>query len=258
MSDSTPTSPAPVANVQTQKRPLEEHSSDAAFEDQHDAKRPALGIRETATDGDEIAKDQTNDETITNTDAAAPEESTSDIKVEGQETNGDDTTIKTETDAAAEYVPLNVQSLEEEAAFMKKESDDFIAQQEAMETQPIQSTTTANGTASSGSPFPEKQDESKWLHVRAIISGPEAATLIGKGGENVGVIRKQSGAKCTVSEYSRGAVERILTVSGQVEAIAKVILTLITFTHESVLIATTGIRSHHSHSQSRGHEDTFY
>jgi heterogeneous nuclear rnp K-like protein len=31
-----------------------------------------------------------------------------------------------------------------------------------------------------------------------------------------------SGAKCTVSDYSRGAVERILTVSGPVDAVAKV------------------------------------
>jgi poly(rC)-binding protein 2/3/4 len=31
-----------------------------------------------------------------------------------------------------------------------------------------------------------------------------------------------SGAKCTVSDYQKGAVERILTVSGVVDAAAKV------------------------------------
>lgn len=65
------------------------------------------------------------------------------------------------------------------------------------------------------------QDESQWLHIRAIISSAEAATVIGKGGENVTLIRRHSGAKCTVSDYSRGAVERILTVSGAVDAVAK-------------------------------------
>lgn len=65
------------------------------------------------------------------------------------------------------------------------------------------------------------QDESTWLHLRAIISSAEAATVIGKGGENVTQIRKLAGAKCTVSEYSRGAVERILTVSGPTDAVAK-------------------------------------
>lgn len=68
-------------------------------------------------------------------------------------------------------------------------------------------------------------DESKWIHIRAIISSQEAATVIGKGGENVTLIRRMSAAKCTVSDYARGAVERILTVSGSVDAVAKVIHT---------------------------------
>jgi len=57
--------------------------------------------------------------------------------------------------------------------------------------------------------------------VRAVITSPEAATIIGKGGENVSRIRSISGAKCTVSDYQKGAVERILTVSGVVDAVAK-------------------------------------
>ncbi|KAK5990881.1 PAB1-binding protein 2 [Cladobotryum mycophilum] len=64
-------------------------------------------------------------------------------------------------------------------------------------------------------------DESSWIHIRAVISSPEAATIIGKGGENVSNIRKLSNAKCTVSDYQKGAVERILTVSGIVDAVAK-------------------------------------
>ena len=65
-------------------------------------------------------------------------------------------------------------------------------------------------------------DETSWIHIRAVISSPEAATIIGKGGENVSNIRKISNAKCTVSDYQKGAVERILTVSGIVDATAKV------------------------------------
>ena len=72
-----------------------------------------------------------------------------------------------------------------------------------------------------------RQDETNWLHVRAIISSAEAATVIGKGGENVSQIRKLSAARCTVSDYTRGAVERILTVSGQVDAVAKVCLRIL-------------------------------
>ena len=74
----------------------------------------------------------------------------------------------------------------------------------------------------SDTPNPQTHDETAWIHIRAVISSPEAATIIGKGGENVSNIRKLSGAKCTVSDYQKGAVERILTVSGVVDAAAKV------------------------------------
>ncbi|KAL0636157.1 PAB1 binding protein [Maublancomyces gigas] len=64
-------------------------------------------------------------------------------------------------------------------------------------------------------------DESNWIHMRAVITSAEAATVIGKGGENVTQIRRMAEAKCTVSDYQRGAGERILTVSGAVDAVAK-------------------------------------
>ena len=91
------------------------------------------------------------------------------------------------------------------------------------ETQPIQSTASHNDRASS-QPADQQggQDETGWIHIRAVISSAEAATCIGKGGENVSQIRRLSGARCTVSDYSRGAVERILTVSGAQDAVAKV------------------------------------
>lgn len=89
------------------------------------------------------------------------------------------------------------------------------------ETQPIQSTASHAERAGSQSDS-RPQDESSWIHIRAVISSQEAATVIGKGGENVSQIRRMSGAKCTVSDYSRGAVERILTVSGPQDAVAKV------------------------------------
>lgn len=82
----------------------------------------------------------------------------------------------------------------------------------------------SNGTSAKGhnSGGGVHHDESGWIHIRACISSTEAATVIGKGGENVSTIRKMSGAKCTVSDYQKGAVERVLTVSGVVDAVAKV------------------------------------
>jgi heterogeneous nuclear rnp K-like protein len=79
-----------------------------------------------------------------------------------------------------------------------------------------------SGVAASSGTATNTHDETAWIHIRAVISSPEAATVIGKGGENVSNIRKMSNAKCTVSDYQKGAIERILTVSGVVDAVAKV------------------------------------
>ncbi|KAJ6188413.1 hypothetical protein N7519_003321 [Penicillium mononematosum] len=105
------------------------------------------------------------------------------------------------------------------------------------DTQPIQSTASQADRAASDQP---PQDESSWVHIRAVISSPEAATVIGKGGENVSQIRRLSGAKCTVSDYSRGAVERILTVSGPQDAAAKAFgLIIRTLNNEPLEAAST-------------------
>lgn len=182
-------SPVPPTTAQSQKRPLEEPSSDAGVEDQPEAKRPALGKEQVADKGKESAAGTTNGTSV-------KDEPDDDI-VTKEEPSGNSTA----PDSALTLLPQN----------------------EVLQTQPIQSTAAANGNTGSGSPYQAQHvDETNWLHVRAIISSAEAATVIGKGGENVTLIRRMSGAKCTVSDYSRGAVERILTVSGLPDAIAKV------------------------------------
>lgn len=184
----------------TQKRPLEEPSSPSGPNDQPDAKRPAL---------DKVLKAE---------EAVEPVNPPSDA-------DGLETEIKKELAAADE------DSAGGDPKQTDKQGDTHVpdapAQGAAVQSpQSAQPQATTNGSPTTGggsqAPMPyHNQDESGWLHVRAIISSAEAATVIGKGGENVTQIRKLAGAKCTVSEYSRGAVERILTVSGLVDAVAK-------------------------------------
>lgn len=185
-------SPPAAAAVASTKRPLEDPSSPSAPTDLPDAKRPALA---------KVIKDEASE-------ATKFEEPSSDGGVEIQEvateamattngaeaTNGDGGVVDPPTNGTAEP---------------------------ASEPQPIQSTASQNEMASQASAAMPSQDETQWIHVRAVISSAEAATCIGKGGENVTQIRRLAGAKCTVSDYSRGAVERILTVSGQQDAVAK-------------------------------------
>lgn len=82
----------------------------------------------------------------------------------------------------------------------------------------VASNTVTNGAVNTPA---HDQDETKWLHLRAVISSAEAATIIGKRGENVTVVRRLAGARCTISDYTRGALERILTVSGTIDSVSQ-------------------------------------
>ncbi len=180
------TSPTPA---QSTKRPLEEPSSPSGPTDQPDAKRPAL---------DKIMKED-SDETKPAVGSAEEPDAISEVETmieDGKGTNG----VKHEvTDAQGDTVVEDAQNIHA-----------------------IESTVPSTRGQNSSGNLPH--DESGWIHIRSVISSPEAATVIGKGGENVTQIRKLSGAKCTVSDYQKGAVERILTVSGLVDAVAKVCL----------------------------------
>lgn len=195
---------SPSANVvPSSKRPLDEESSPSGPTDQPDAKRPALD-KSIKTD-----EDETEVETYT-------------INVVGAEESVTAEEIKNESDDKSllnGHADANGDTLVPDAPNSAAPSASAV-----LETQPIQSTAGQNERSSSHGPMQHQghQDETGWIHVRAVISSAEAATVIGKGGENVSQIRRLSGAKCTVSDYARGAVERILTVSGLVDATAKV------------------------------------
>lgn len=188
------------------KRPLEEPSSPSGPSDGPDAKRPALDkIIKEAENTDAAAADSTGEngtKAATGEESAAVADGADAAKPETESTDKQGDTVVPDAPA-----PVN----------------GTAATNQILETQPIQSNGAADGhRAGSQAPHYDHRDETGWLHVRAIISSAEAATVIGKGGENVSQIRRMAGAKCTVSEYSRGAVERILTVSGLVDAVAKV------------------------------------
>lgn len=185
------TSPAPKT-----KRPLEDTSSPSRT-DQPDAKRPALD-KVLRNEGE--VKEEPMKTPIGNGLPPIPTSATlppiPDSNGATSKTNGE----KTEP----------------------KDGQGDTAVSDAAESKPI-ATTATNNTSQAPAASADSHDETAWIHIRAVISSPEAATVIGKGGENVSKIRQLSGAKCTVSDYQKGAVERILTVSGIVDAVAKVI-----------------------------------
>ncbi|KAI8831006.1 hypothetical protein BJ741DRAFT_567730 [Chytriomyces cf. hyalinus JEL632] len=63
--------------------------------------------------------------------------------------------------------------------------------------------------------------EVKPITMRAIITMKEAGMIIGKNGKNVAEIRETSGARVTVSENVNGATERVVTIVGPLDTVAK-------------------------------------
>lgn len=201
-------SPSAVATPATNtKRPLDEESSPSGPTDQPDAKRPAL---------DKAAKDDNVEE-----DNAALGSVEADQQDPATQDAPSPVTPKAEPGTALENGHTDTQG---DTVVPDAPNGAGPSAASVLETQPIQSTGGQYDRATSQGPMSHQghQDETGWLHIRAVISSAEAATVIGKGGENVSQIRRFSGAKCTVSDYSRGAVERVLTVSGLVDATAKV------------------------------------
>ena len=180
-------SPTAAPTLST-KRPLEDPSSPSTPNDQPEAKRPALD-KVIKAELDEQKPSASQELPVVSSNGAVKPESTNGTKAEVKDEQGDTLVL----DASRE----GIQSIQSTGAGTK-------------------------GQNPSGSSL--QHDESGFIHVRAVITSAEAATVIGKGGENVSLIRKMSGAKCTVSDYQKGAVERILTVSGVVDAVAKVCL----------------------------------
>lgn len=215
-------SPSNLAPAST-KRPLDEESSPSGFTDQPDAKRPAL---------DKVIKDE--------------ELETESIKSEPVEAS---VTSPEKINAEEPVAPLENGDADHQGDTVVPDAPNGSAPtaQAVLETQPIQSTSGQYDRATSQGPGQHQghQDETGWIHIRAVISSAEAATVIGKGGENVSQIRRHSGAKCTVSDYSRGAVERVLTVSGLVDAVAKVCFP----TRYDIPLILAGIWSHYPNAQ---------
>jgi heterogeneous nuclear rnp K-like protein 2 len=59
------------------------------------------------------------------------------------------------------------------------------------------------------------------LTLRAIVSSKEAGVIIGKAGKNVADLRDETGVRAGVSKVVPGVHDRVLSVSGALNGIAK-------------------------------------
>ena len=74
-----------------------------------------------------------------------------------------------------------------------------------------------------GEPAPRTEEEYAvaQLTVRAIVSSKEAGVIIGKAGKNVADLRDETGVKAGVSKVVPGIPDRVLTVTGGLQGLAK-------------------------------------
>jgi len=66
--------------------------------------------------------------------------------------------------------------------------------------------------------------KNKVISIRSLVTTKEAGAIIGKGGKNVKEVRDATGVKAAVSAVIEGVNERILTVTGTLDTIPKVII----------------------------------
>ncbi|KAK1230857.1 PAB1 binding protein [Marasmius sp. AFHP31] len=84
-------------------------------------------------------------------------------------------------------------------------------------TKSSSATTSAEPSSSTSAPPAPAAN----IHMRCLIVTQDASIIIGKGGSHVNEIREKSGARVMVSESIPGNPERILNVSGPLDAVSK-------------------------------------
>ncbi|KAG9711658.1 hypothetical protein KCU84_g25339, partial [Aureobasidium melanogenum] len=140
------TSPVPTT-APSQKRPLEEPSSPNGPTDQPDAKRPAL----------DKVKDEEPDQ-----EAAPASPSATDVKPEPETT----APAAVAADAGSNEGPADSHG---DTVVLDAPPAGMPSATKVLETQPVQSTAANGASAGAQDQYSaQQQDESNWLHIRAI------------------------------------------------------------------------------------------
>ena len=112
---------------------------------------------------------------------------------------------------------INMHEPSSSAAQQQTSSSDAVKKEDDSDRARDSATTSGEPSAASGAPAPSAN-----IHMRCLIVTQDASIIIGKGGSHVNEIREKSGARVMVSESIPGNPERILNVSGPLDAVSKV------------------------------------
>lgn len=76
-------------------------------------------------------------------------------------------------------------------------------------------------TGAQAAPSPDAPMPAVNVSLRALVLSPDASIIIGKAGKHITEIRQESGARLTISPALPQSPERILTVSGPLDAVSR-------------------------------------
>ena len=109
------------------------------------------------------------------------------------------------------------------AATATQTQPDMSAITEGLNRASINDSGDDNRVGPDGEAAPRTDEEfaQSQLTLRAIVTSKEAGVIIGKAGKNVADLRDETGVKAGVSKVVPGVHDRVLTVTGALEAISK-------------------------------------
>ena len=134
---------------------------------------------------------------------------------------------------APHFVPLEDNNNDKPSSSRRKkwEEKDGDSDDDTFDTKPRRSSCSKSTSQVSVKTEDTKESTAESISIRSLVGTKDAGVIIGRGGKNVSDIRELSNARVTISEIVPGAYERILTVSGPVNAVAKVSTHCILFTN---------------------------
>jgi hypothetical protein len=159
------------------------------------------------------------------------------------------------SDSDAQQQSKRLNTGDEQPSRVKAEEDQVSAASSPVATAPDASAAVVKGESEDTPETAPGAPAIGSIHMRCLIVTQDASIIIGKAGAHVNEIREKSGAKVMVSESLPGNPERILNVSGPLDAVSKVVLVP---THSNfVLTRFPGLWPHRPSHQRRAIRPAF-
>ncbi|GJJ12543.1 hypothetical protein Clacol_006786 [Clathrus columnatus] len=185
--------------------------SDEAAEPPKNSKRPNTG---TSTTGDEVSRNVFEDDNMLD------DNNNNDSNSIGNDMNAADEKERSASKTGEEHTPAGTGTVSSNASSPTVNQPAQVSINSSGNISGGSSSTSGPTSPSTSAPA-SHSTASAQIHMRCLIVTQDASIIIGKKGTHVNEIREKSGARVVVSESIPGNPERILNVSGPLDAVSK-------------------------------------